>query len=83
MSEVYAEDIPLPAHDVARKDLTSFTQLSADEIAAPSKFRQYIEVLVSSGESISEKIAKCALGMIREYNQIARSVARVSPRLAP
>lgn len=56
--------------------LRSSERLSSGERAdAPSKLRQYIDVLVESGERDIDKIALSALGLLREYEQIKRSWA--------
>lgn len=86
MLNVYAEVISQAAFDIAWKSLTTFTRLSEPEMdSAPDKLREYIDALVSSGERDKEKIAQCALGMIREYQQIARSFfsLNVSPSISP
>jgi hypothetical protein len=46
-------------------------------MSGPNKLRWYIQVLAEAGERDPEKIAKLASGMIREYDQIVRSKARV------
>jgi hypothetical protein len=48
---------------------------SAERADGPRKLRQYIDVLVESGERDIDKIALCALGLLREYEQIQRSRA--------
>jgi hypothetical protein len=50
--------------------------LTLDERAAQAK--DYIEILVATGEENPDKNACYALGLIREYDQIARSKARVA-----
>jgi hypothetical protein len=43
----------------------------------PDKLRSYIQVLAEFGERDPSKIAKSALGMMRECEQIGHSKARV------
>jgi hypothetical protein len=45
--------------------------------SGPEKLRSYINVLIDVGERDPFKIAKAALGMMREYEQILHSKARV------
>jgi hypothetical protein len=55
-----------------------------EKLHGPEKLRDYIEVLVSSGERDPEKIARSALGLMRQYEQIHRSYARIiSPSIEP
>ena len=51
-----------------------------EKASAPAKIREYIDALVSSGERDPEKIAHTSVCLVREYEQIARSAARVHPR---
>jgi hypothetical protein len=74
------------AYQVAWHSFVAFTGLTPDEKeSAPRKLRQYIDALVSSGERDPEKIGHAALGLLREYEQITRSQARVtqSPSVVP
>jgi hypothetical protein len=66
------------AYELGWPRLKLVENLTSDEKAsAPRKLKQYIEILVACGEQNPKKIARCALGLIREYEQIARSKARV------
>jgi hypothetical protein len=69
------------AYDKAWGEFIRFPNLSPDEkLNGPKKLREYIKVLVDTGEQDAERIAVTALGLIREYEQIARSKAAVSRR---
>jgi hypothetical protein len=73
-------DISDEAFALACQNHAAGALLSAEEMAAaPAKIREYIDALVSSGERDPEKIARTAVCLVREYEQISRSVARVAP----
>ena len=82
---ITAEEIERYAYRQAWDRFNSLPHLSPDEkIYAPGKLRDYIKLLVATGERDIEKIATSAMGLIREYHQIARSQARVeSPATSP
>ena len=64
-------------HD-AWQDFSVLPNLTPDEKASgPSRLRWYIRLMVEVGERDPAKIAKAAMGMLREYEQILRSQARV------
>ena len=77
-------DVSESAYEIAWENLNASTFLTQDErLSAPQKIREYIDALVSSGERDPNKIARSALGLIREFEQIHRSEARVaSPGIA-
>jgi hypothetical protein len=80
MSNIETDDISVAksAYAIAWKSFRTFARLSRDEKeSAPKKLREYIDVLVNSGERDAEKVAQSALGLIREHEQIARSFARL------
>jgi hypothetical protein len=53
--------------------------LTPDEKAGGrAKLRDYIDMIVCTGERQPQKIARSALCLLREYDQIARSFARIS-----
>ena len=57
--------------------------LTAEEKAsAPVKLREYIGALVSSGERDPEKIARSAVCLLREFEQVARSISRGTSSLS-
>ena len=71
-------DIQRRAYELAWHDFRVVPQLTPDEKASgPEKLRSYINVLIDVGERDPFKIAKAALGMMREYEQILHSKARV------
>ena len=71
-------DIQRRAYELAWHDFQVVPQLTPDEKASgPEKLRSYINVLIDVGERDPFKIAKAALGMMREYEQILHSKARV------
>jgi len=45
--------------------------------SGPNRLRWYIEVVIETGERDPSRIAKACIGMLREYEQIARSKARL------
>lgn len=57
--------------------------LTAEEkAAAPTKLKEYIDALVSSGERDPDKIARSAVCLVREFEQTARSIARRTSSLS-
>jgi hypothetical protein len=88
MSNVYTDDHAMAraAYAIAWKSFVTFTRLTQDEKeSAPRKLSQFIDALINGGERDPEKVAQSALGLLREYEQICRSQARVnaSPSIAP
>jgi hypothetical protein len=74
------------SYAIAWKSFTTFVHLSPrGKRSASQKLREYIDVLVTTGERDPEKIGQASLGLLREYEQIIRSQARVtaSPSLVP
>jgi hypothetical protein len=68
------------AYELGSRQLQLIEPLTPSEKAScPQKLKQYIEILVACGEQNPEKIAHCAIGLVREYEQIARSRARSQP----
>lgn len=87
MSVVEGEELSI-VQAAYRRAWSSYINLPdltpVERLMGPQKLRDYIEVLVSSGESDPEKIARSALGLVREYEQIHRSYARISsPSIEP
>ena len=77
--EIRTTDLTRTAYELAWKTFAKLPGLTPDErMNGPDKLRWYIGVLVEIGERDSAKIAQLALGMIREYEQIMRSKARVT-----
>ena len=74
-----ADDLVHLSYEIAWQEYCSLPGLTPDEkISGPNKLRWYIQVMAEVGERDPSKIAKTALGMIREYEQIRRSKARVA-----
>lgn len=78
-----AAEIIRAAYEVAWREFNAQADLTPDELmTGPTKLRRYIAVVIEGGERDPRKIAQSALGMIRDYEQIARSTARVMIRQA-
>lgn len=72
------EDVFRAAYQKAWASVVADNSLTPDEKTnCPRQLREYIQGLIDSGETDSEKAASQALGMIRQYEQILRSQARV------
>jgi hypothetical protein len=81
--EHQAEDISLAAYNQAWSLLTGGGGLTPEEKAdAPEKLRDYIGALVSAGETNPDKIARCAIGLVRQYEQILRSYSAIASPLS-
>jgi hypothetical protein len=87
MSVIDCEDLAIvqQAYRLAWASFNALQDLTPDERRyGPRKLRDYIDALVASGERDPNKIALSALGLIREYEQIIRSYARISsPSIEP
>jgi hypothetical protein len=74
-----AADFVRSSYEIAWQKYCSLPGLMPGEkMSGPNKLRWYIQVMAEVGERDPSKIAKSALGMIREYEQIRRSKARVA-----
>ncbi len=74
------------AYTIAWKEFRGSESLTPNELlCGPNRLRWYVQIMIEVGERDPEKIAKAALGMLREYEQILRSRARVTthPPIAP
>lgn len=73
------------AYQKAWMSLASDRTLTPDERAhGPNRLREYIHTLVESGATDPIRVADDALGLLRQYEQILRSQARIeSPSLTP
>ena len=72
-------DIERRAYEVAWDEFSALRGLTPDEkTSGPNKLRWFIHVLAEVGERDPRKIAKAAMGMLREYEQILRSKARTT-----
>ena len=77
-------DICRSAYKIAWEDFCALPNLTPDEKASgPRRLRWYIHIMVEVGERDPSKIAKAAMGMLREYEQILRSQARVENATHP
>jgi hypothetical protein len=77
-TEIHGVDISRSAYEIAWEDFQALPALTPDEKASgPRRLRWYIQVMVEVGERDPSKIARAAMGMLREYEQILRSQARV------
>jgi hypothetical protein len=69
------------SYEIAWQEYSTLPGLTPDEhMFGPDKLRSYIQVMANVGERDPIKIARSALGMMREYEQIVRSKARVTLR---
>jgi hypothetical protein len=77
-------DLGSLAYEVAWQKYCSLSGLTTDEkLNGPNKLRWYIQATAEAGERDPARIAKSALGMIREYEQIRRSKTRVAAATHP
>jgi hypothetical protein len=75
---ISAADIRRSAYEIAWEDFCAIPDMTPDEkMSGPGRLRWYIQIMVEVGERDPAKIAKAAMGMLREYEQILRSQARV------
>ena len=66
------------AYSIAWREFRKIKTSTPDEITfAPRRLRWYVQIMTVVGERDPKKIATAALGMLREYEQISRSRARV------
>ena len=69
------------SYEIAWQEYHGLPGPTPDEIMfGPDRLRSYIKAIANSGETDPVKIAKSALGMLREYEQIARSKMRLALR---
>jgi len=74
-------DLVCSSYEIAWQEYSTLPGLTPDEhMFGPDKLRSYIQVMADVGERDPIKIAKSALGMMREYEQVVRSKARVTLR---
>jgi hypothetical protein len=75
---ISAAGIRRTAYEIAWEDFCAVLEMTPDEKASgPGRLSWYIQIMVEVGERDPEKIARTAVGMLREYEQIMRSQARV------
>ena len=73
-------EITQSAYELAWQEFINFAGLSVDERrTGTNQLRWYIRLMIAIGERDSSKIARSALGMTRQYEQITRSKSRVGP----
>lgn len=78
-----AAEIIRAAYEIAWREFNSHRDLTPDErLTGPTQLRRYIAIITESGMRDPIKIAQSALGMIRDYEQIAQSTVRVTIRQA-
>ena len=76
-------DIKRSSYEAAWREFCSLPGLTPDEkMNGPDKLRWYIQVMTEVGERDPSKIAKAAIGMMREYEQILQSKARLTSAAA-
>jgi hypothetical protein len=79
VQEAGTADIKRAAYEIAWQEFSRQQGLTPDEkMSGPDRLRWYIGVVVEIGEQDPARVAALSLGMIREYEQILRSKARVS-----
>ena len=72
-------DVKRSAYEVAWREFCALPGLTPDErVSGPNMLRWYIQVMTEVGERDPSKIARAAIGMMREYQQILRSKARLT-----
>jgi len=84
MSGQQTAEITHSAYEIAWQEFLDVVGLSADERrTGTNQLRSYIRLMIAVGERDPSKIAKLALGMTRQYEQITRSKSRVGPSIHP
>jgi hypothetical protein len=79
VQEAGTTDIKRAAYEIAWQEFSRQQGLTPDEkMSGPDRLRWYIGVVVEIGEQDPTRVAELSLGMIREYEQILRSKARVA-----
>lgn len=78
VQETTVDEVLRAAYALAWQKFKGMESLTPDELQyGPSRLRWYIKVMAEIGERDPAKIANSALGMVREYEQISRSRARI------
>ncbi len=79
VGEAGTAEIKRAAYEIAWQEFSRQPGLTPDEkIGGPDRLRSYIGAVVEIGEHDPIRIAQLSLGMIREYELILRSKARVA-----
>jgi hypothetical protein len=76
--EFDTEEIVRASYRIAWKQFNMLPLTPDEKIGGCEKMREYIQLLVATGERDLEKISASALGLIREYHQIRRSEATLT-----
>lgn len=72
------------AYEAAWQEFLKLPGLTPDEKSrGPNQLRWYIRLMTAVGERDPSKIARSALGMMRQYDQISRSKARIGLHISP
>jgi hypothetical protein len=78
IAETDAIEIERDAYELAWDEISALPDLTPHEkISAPHYLRRYIHIMIEVGERNPSKIAKASVAMLREYEQVLRSKARV------
>ena len=76
--EASTSELADKAYSIALREFRKIKTSTPDEITfAPRRLRWYVQIMTAVGERDPKKIATAALGMLRQYEQISRSRARV------
>lgn len=71
------------AYSLAWREFCALPSLSPDEKASgPKLLSSYVEIMAEAGERDPSKIARAAIAMLREYEQILRSKAHLAGNTA-
>ena len=78
-NEIGTADLHRRAYEIAWREFSALSNLMTpdEKRSGPNRLRWYIEVVIETGERDPSTIAKACIGMLREYEQIARSKARL------
>ena len=77
--EIGTTDLHRRAYEIAWREFSALCNLMTpdEKRSGPNRLRWYIEVMIETGERDPSKRAKACIGMLREYEQISRSKARL------
>lgn len=74
-------EITHSANELAWQEFINFAGLSVDERRTGTNQLRWYILMIAVGERDPSKIARSALGMTRQYEQITRSKSRVGPSI--
>jgi hypothetical protein len=80
MSVEQPAEVTHSAYEIAWQEFINLTGFD-ERRTGTNQLRWYIRLMIAVGERDPSKIAKSALGMTRQYEQIARSKSRVGPNI--